>query len=74
MKMLAQRCREKRKAHSQDWLCHGKERERSSSAFAVLEKFHLPEPLFGFLLGFVGAAEILLAVFRKKLCNRQQTF
>ena len=34
------------------------------SAFAMLEEFHLPEALLGFLFGFLWTAEILLAVFR----------
>jgi hypothetical protein len=33
-------------------------------AFAVLEEFDLAEAFFGFLLGFVGAAEILLSILR----------
>jgi hypothetical protein len=37
----------------------------AGSAFAMLETFHLLEPLFGFLLGFVGTAEILLAILGK---------
>jgi hypothetical protein len=44
-----------------DW----KQLGRNRSAFAALEEFHLPEPLFRFFLGFVGTAEILLAVLGK---------